>query len=782
MTLSPNKIIMPYTAVLVESPAKCGKIEKYLGPGYKCMATFGHLRALDDLKKIDIDNNFRPTFTNVTTKSRQISNLRKFVNQADEVLLAADDDREGEAIAWHVCQLFSLPVETTKRIIFHEITEGALKAAVSSPTRINMEVVRAQQARQILDLLVGYKVSPILWSKISFKTKSALSAGRCQTPALRIVYDNQKEIDAAPGRKVYTTTGYFTKSVLPFVLDKNHEDEKSMEAFLVDSASHEHVYSCGSVRQTTKNPPTPYTTSGIQQAASNELRLSPKLTMDACQKLYEGGYITYMRTDSTTYSKEFLETAKKLIAKEYGTDYINSEVDGLAERKEEKKSKSKKSKKKKDEESTAQEAHEAIRPTDITREQVDEALDNREAKVYLMIRRNTLESCMAPAKYDGVTAKVSAPQDATYKFSTEQVVFPGWKKVAGYEETNKDFGYLQTLKEGQIDYKKIVSKVTMKDLKSHYTEAKLVQLLEQKGIGRPSTFSSLVDKIQERGYVKKANVEGKSIECVDFTLEGDMLSEEKTERSFGGERGKLVIQPVGVLVAEFLIQHFDALFNYDYTKKMEDELDLIAKGESIWHDLCRGCLDQINQLAEPLGSVDRQTITIDDKHTYMVAKYGPVIKCTSGGKTSFKKVRDDIDLEKLRNGEYELDEIVVTAAPSRSGRALGKLDGEEVTLMNGRFGMYVVWKGGKTNLNTEIKYEDITLADAESKLKDTFKPRKLSDSASIRSGKYGHYIYYKTQTMTKPRFLDLKKYDGDYMKDSATTVKKWVKDAYNMTL
>jgi DNA topoisomerase-1 len=773
---------MPYIAVLVESPAKCGKIEKYLGAGYKCMATFGHLRSLENLNHVDISNNFTPTFTNVSSKSRQISALRTFINQADDVMLAADDDREGEAIAWHVCQLFNLPVNTTKRIIFHEITESALRSAVSSPTRINMEVVYAQHARQVLDLLVGFKISPILWSKISFKTKCALSAGRCQTPALRLIYDNQKEIDSSPGRKVYSTTGYFTKKMLPFSLDKNHEGEEAMEKFLEETVSHDHTYLCSEPRKSTKNPPTPYTTSAIQQAASNEMRLSPKATMEACQKLYEGGYITYMRTDSTTYSKEFIDTAKVIITNTYGVNFVHPEVDALAERKggDEKKGKKKKGKKK-EEDSTAQEAHEAIRPTDLAREAVDDTLENREAKLYAMIRRNTLESCMAAATYTGVTGKVTAPEEATYKYSTEQVVFPGWKVVAGYEETNPNYQYLLTLKPGPIDYKKVTSKVTMKDLKNHFTEAKLVQMLEQRGIGRPSTFSSLVDKIQARGYVKKTNVEGKEIECVDFTLEDEELSQETANRSFGGERGKLVIQPVGILVVEFLLEHFGPLFEYDYTKAMEDTLDQIAKGNSIWHELCRSCLNQIDELAEPLGSVDKQMITIDEDHTYMVAKYGPVIKCVKNGKTSFKKVKEDIDLDKLRRGEYSLSEIVLTNAAKKS-RILGEVNSNNVELKNGRFGMYVDYDGAKYTVNCEKPFEEVTIDDVREVIDNSLKPRKLNGNASIRKGKYGPYIYYKTVKMSKPRFLDLKRYDGDFMKDPISTITEWANQTYKIKL
>ena len=548
---------MTYTVVIVESPAKCGKIEKFLGPGYKCVASFGHIQQLNGLGSINIDNNFEPTFTECDSKKQQISKMRKLIVGADDVMLAADDDREGEAIAWHICQVFKLPVATTKRIIFHEVTESALKRAVSEAITVNMDVVHAQQARQVLDLLVGYKISPVLWQKISQKTKSGLSAGRCQTPALRLIYDNKRDIDASPGRKVYNTTGYFTSKNLPFTLNHNHDNEENMGEFLESTVNHDHVYKCGPVRSTTKQPPSPYTTSGLQQASSNELRISPKETMKACQKLYEGGYITYMRTDSMTYSIEFIKKASEHIKKSYGEEYPHAEIERLAERGEKKKKKSKKTKKKKEEEPAAQEAHEAIRPTNILCEEVSPDMTPKEAKMYKLIRRNTLESCMAAATYSAVTGIISAPDDYEYRYSTEQVVFPGWKAVAGYEKVNEEFAYLQTLrKNAVIEYKKMISKVSMKDLKTHYTEAKLVQLLEQNGIGRPSTFSSLVDKIQERNYVKKDNVKGKTLKCVDFELVEEELSEIENNREFGNERNKLVITPLGVSGSRVLDKTF----------------------------------------------------------------------------------------------------------------------------------------------------------------------------------------------------------------------------------
>tara|TARA_B100000902_G_scaffold397102_1_gene459906 strand:+ start:6236 stop:8593 length:2358 start_codon:yes stop_codon:yes gene_type:complete len=785
---------MTYTLLIVESPAKCAKIEKYLGPGYKCLASFGHICELNGLGSIDVKNNFEPKFSIMDSKRQQISKLRSAIAQASDVMLAADDDREGEAIAWHICQVFNLPISTTKRIIFHEITKPALTKAVKEAGLINMNTVYAQQARQILDVLVGYNISPILWQKISQNTKTGLSAGRCQTPALRLIYENQQAIDAAPGRKVYNTTGYFTKKNLPFVLNHNHDEEDEMAKFLEDSAEHDHVYTCSEPRKAIKKQPTPFTTSTLQQAASNELRISPKETMRLCQTLYEEGYITYMRTDSTTYSKEFLDESKKFIEKTYGDTYVRGDLETLSERNEasngvgvgvSKKgaSSKKRAATKKVADTNAQEAHEAIRPTDITVIEADEGVGARECKLYLLIRRNTLESCMAQATYRTVTATLTAPDEYEYRYTSEQVVFPGWKIVAGYEKVSPDYAFLQAIKKGSVlDYKNIVAKVTLKDLKTHYSEARLVQLLEHNGIGRPSTFSSLVDKIQERNYVKKENVKGKKVKCVDFELTDTELLESETEREFGNEKGKLVLQPLGTLVIEFLIDHFDTMFQYEYTKNMEAMLDVIAKGEKVWHELCGECLKEIEILSEGLIE-ERITIPIDESHTYMVAKYGPVIKCNKGGKTTFKKVKEDIDLNKLRAGEYKISEIVDETTNKCDD--LGKHKGSSVILKNGQYGPYVEWGSTKHSVKLDKCIDEITLIDVIPLLTEKNGKsivREIDDYTSIRTSKYGDYVYHKKPSWKKPRFIKLQDFVTEHGENSYKTcelslLREWLKSA-----
>lgn len=809
---------MAYKLIIVESPAKCNKIESILGSGYKCISSFGHIRQLSGLKSIDIKNNFKPTFTNVEGKNQQISKLRKMIKECNEVIIASDDDREGEAIGWHICDLFKLPIEHTKRMIFHEITETAIKESIKNLTKINMNVVYAQQARQILDILVGFIISPILWKQIS-QNKQSLSAGRCQTPALKLIYENQQEIDKSPGKKVYKTRGYFTKFNLPFILNHEYNNEEDIVNFLEESVNHEHIFNCEDERKITKNPPLPFTTSSLQQAANNDLRMSPKATMSSCQILYENGYITYMRTDSRNYSKEFLDNAKSYINKKYGEEYSSKDLYSLCkdetkentEDKVENNDKSKKTKKKKqdkEKDNNAQEAHEAIRPTNICIDDLpinQKNITTKEIKLYKLIYRNSLESCMESAKYIGITSTITAAESKIYKYSCEQVVFPGWKIVAGYEKETKEFKYLQTLKPNlRMDYNKITSKVTMKDLKTHYTEAKLVQLLEQKGIGRPSTFSSLIEKIQERGYVLKTNIKGIKHKCTDFELTDEELSEIETEREFGNENNKLVIQPIGIIVMEFLINNFNDLFAYEYTKNMEDELDLIAKGGKVWHQLCKECLEQIQCLSKDIKFIENKNdniIKIDDNHTYIIGRYGPVIKYDDGEKQKFIQIKENIDINKLRDGEYKLKDII---CDKNKFIILYENENGEVVLKKGKYGYYLENKEKKKSINIndifdkiidedilidKIDKADINLEKVVSllieKKSENGLPRKIDENISIRNGKYGDYIFYKKPTMKQPKFLKLNKFIqlhgvNSYKTCDIITIKEWIYSTYTL--
>lgn len=797
----PKKINTTITLLIVESPAKCKKIEEYLGPGYKCVASYGHLRTIPSLKNIDINNNFNPIYAIIdeAIKKKQIEVLRKEIKKANDVIIASDADREGEMIGFSIIELFKLPLNT-KRITFNEITETAIREAIRNPRTIDMNLVHAQQARQILDVLVGFRISPVLWKLISqCKGKNnSLSAGRCQTPALKLVYENQKEIDNATERKVYNTTGYFTNSNLPFELNKQIEDEDNMIDFLDESTEFSHIYSCSQPAKVFKQPPDPFTTSRIQQVASNELHYSPKETMRICQVLYEGGYITYMRTDSKSYSDEFIDTISNYITNTYNISYINPDLKPSTCTDKTKSSKQKNKKNKSDE--LCQEAHEAIRPTDISLKELPEGLDSKtfgskERRMYRLIWTNTLESCMSAASFYSITANISAPMDSKYSYSTELIDFPGWKIVENkFSQENKDYHYLQTIKRNSpIQYKKICSKVTIKGTKMHYTEARLVQLLEEKGIGRPSTFSSLVDKIQERGYVKKEDIKGKEIFCRDFELENGEICEVENKREFGNEKGKLVIQQLGIIVMEFLDKHFNSLFNYDYTCLMEASLDKIAKGDLIWYEICRQCNAELDSLIKDTSEEDRLEFKIDENNTYIVGKYGPVIKCVeeNNGKEeiSFKKIKKDIDISKIKNGDYELEEIVDTSKTANTHYILGKYEGYDVVLRKGKFGLYISW-GENTKTLKELgnrPIENITFDEVKHIIEQgSGVVRQINQYLSIRKGPKGDYIFYKNAKMKKPAFYDIKSFSTDTKEDykicDIVILKSWITEKYNINL
>jgi DNA topoisomerase-1 len=890
------------TLIIVESPAKCQKIESYLGKDkYMCLASFGHIREIEDgLKSIDIDHEFKTKFAIMSSKQGQVAKLRAAIASADEVILATDDDREGEAIAWHLCQVFNLSVERTKRIIFHEITEPAIKAAVAAPRTIDMSLVHAQQARQILDLVVGYKISPVLWTYVAHTN---LSAGRCQTPALRLIYDNYKDIEGAAAggtgaTMVYSVSGIFTKLNLTFHLSRDLESTETLERFIQETAVAPDTAfraKVGASKKVTKAPPRPYSTSTLQQAASNDLHLSPKDTMFVAQKLYEGGYITYMRTDSKVYSAEFVTKACGYIRGRWGgaggaggagtgddlIGNIGSVTGGTGGT------------------GGTEAAHEAIRPTDISRTLLPQSCHPREHRLYSIILRNTLESLMAPAICQTITMAIPSPVPVTgpdaaaaeYRHTAEQVIKPGWKLVAGYEADAKEYTYFASLATSAsantqpTPYKKIMTKCSMRNTKSHHTESGLVQLLEKMGIGRPSTFSSLIDKIQERGYVKLQDVRGKSLECIEYTITdaaagGIRKIESKIEvREIGGETRKLVIQPLGIIVIEFLLEHFAPLFEYEFTKNMETQLDEIATDGMVWHELCYKCWFDVTAQLQELKErgVVKEEIKIDDNHSYILSKNGPVIKCRVADaadeddedddddeddedddddedednsvslsihspakekkpKFIFKPVRQDLDYAKILRGEYSLAYMigeenaagVAAAVTAGGGRVLGQHQGQDIVIKSGKYGAYVAWgcqnislrpllgissskaAGKYTRKETkQTKSEfDLTLQEVvafinssrgvaapesecdgggESATATTATTtattgivRTIDEHTSIRNGRFGPYIFYKTVKMSKPDFIPLKGFaqlHGNYATCDISLLKAWVAGA-----
>ena len=759
--------------IIVESPAKCKKIEGFLGNSYKCIASFGHFREFTNgLKSIDFNNNYKADYKVSHNKKKYVNIMRASIKKASEVILATDDDREGEAIAWHICKLFNLPILTTKRIIFHEITKKAILQAVNNPTRLNMDEVRAQQARQILDLIVGFTISPVLWKYISRNTEKGLSAGRCQTPALNLVYENDLECKKAKGETVYETKGTFTHMNILYKLNKSFIEKDTVIDFLEKSKDFKYELNTGEKKRVKKSPPKPFTTSTLQQKASNSYNFSPKTTMKLAQTLYENGYITYMRTDNPKYSLDFIDSTKNYIQQKWNSKYIGNKLDKISL----KNDKSEKNEKNEKNENLAQEAHEAIRPTDILKDTVQNPkIGNMEKKLYNLIWTNSLESCMASSIYDVISSYIDAPdslkhKNVKYKNNCEKNVFPGWEIVKGVNNDDDIFEFINSLQESKkVGYREIKSEITIKKLKTHYTEARLVQLLEKKGIGRPSTFSSLVSKIMERLYVKKMNIVGKKMECENFILKEE-IKEEKIKKSFGDEKNKLVIQPVGIIVIEFLNKYFDNLFNYDYTKNMEGNLDKISGGKFKLKKLCDECRKEIDlaikNISRKEGSPKRDSkmkkgIKIDDKHRWIIGKYGPVILCEEGGNVSFKKVKPDIDIEKLKKGGYKIEEIILTN--ENKAKTLGQIDGENIIVKKGKFGLYFSFKGKNKSLKyVDKKIQDITLDDVKKVIEKNVSKKssilkEISKTASVRQGKFGPYVFYKTENMKKPRFISIKK-------------------------
>jgi len=835
--MAPKKFVMKKTQVpasvssamyliIVESPSKCAKIESFLGKEYSCIASMGHIRHIAGLSSIDVANQFAIKFDILPDKKDHVQVLKSAVAKFSKknIIIATDDDREGEAIAWHICEVCALNVATTQRILFHEITEPAIKAAVKNPTKINMDLVRAAHARQVLDMLVGFKISPLLWKYLYCNKKNSLSAGRCQTPALRLVYDNMKEREAASTEFSYNAilssnailsykiTAIFFQQRLSFSLhiDSEHSiTQPNVQQFLEKSKTHEHILSIGKTRETFASPPKPFSTSQLLQTASNRLRMSPKETMANCQKLYQDGLITYMRTDSTKYAAEFLQEAEHYISEKYGASTIGDFA--------------------KIEQKDAANPHEAIRVTHIETASINNT-EQRLASLYALIWRNTVESCMAPAKYEATTLTITAPSidsfGTYYKHILEIPLFLGWKLVVAsskkmderepdeneesesvinsmtQEEGRGLLMYLQAIK-GAIKYQQIAATVVMRNTHSHYTEATLIKRLEDYGIGRPSTFAFLVETIVERGYVKCQDVAGITQKITEFVLTDKNIRATVKEKTFGEEKKKLVIQPVGIMTVEFLTQHFNELFSYDYTKNMELDLDIISKGERTWYELCDKCNGELKEWMKPVLSKKQVFNVIQDfdgdeddgddhesttPYVVSIGQYGPVLKRTvtdeSGNKkTEYRPIKRgfSLNMDTLKQGKYKLEDLMEITMD------LGEYQGFQLSVKEGKYGTYVKWgentesiKGVELNKESILNYLENKRNGTLTTKSTTSTTRVINENLSIRIGKFGPYVFYKTPTMKKPAFYPMKKVPFKYTECDAAVILQWINTTYQL--
>jgi DNA topoisomerase-1 len=785
--------------IIVESPAKCKKIESFLGSQYTCIASKGHLRTISNLKDIKTKPHFKIEFSNIKGKEEHIEWMRNIISKysPEHIYLGTDDDREGMAIAWHICMLFGLPIEQTPRIVFNEITKSALERAIQNTTRIDMNIVHAQNARQVLDMYVGFKISPYLWKFLFSNKSSSLSAGRCQTPALRLVYDNACEIDEYIKMGIqtkYKIGATFFGQNIQFDLTTELDKSPDVEQFMEESKTFSHILTLGTTKESVHQPPKPLNTSRLLQVASNTLSLSPKHTMDLCQILYQSGYITYMRTDSTCYSKEYLSKAKNYIVSSWGDEYVG-DLENI-------------------ENKNAVNPHEAIRVTQIENTEVNSD-DIKLCSLYKLIWRNSIESCMSPCVMKCTPAIISAPQNKEYKHIIEIPKFNGWRSVKNITEKQAEGSgillYLQSIAKSKspATYNKIDATVKLSHQKpSHYTEASLIQKLEDLGIGRPSTFSSIIETIKERGYIEKQEVPGEKVSCIEYMLEGSTISKHDYIKIFGAEKNKLVIQPLGIETILFLTKHFNPLFSYEYTKNMELQLDQIALPQSnliVWYSICKECSDQIKELSKNI-TIQKQIYDLEDGYELCFQKYGPVIRKKreevdnendidiESDKYEYKSIKKNIhlDLEKLRKGEYKLDDLLETTQIH-----IGDYDGANIYLKSGKFGIYIEWGEKRisckeipemTNILDINKISPDQVFQIVKNMNDIRHPngknvlRTIDNNMSIRKGKYGPYVFYQTPSMQKPAFYSMSKYKKGYMECDVSTFKQWVRDTHGVTI
>jgi DNA topoisomerase-1 len=760
--------------IIVESPSKCEKIESYLGSQYCCIASKGHIRTIEGIKAIDTKGTFEPKFTLISEKKGHVEWMHKIISRFSKpnIILASDDDREGEAIAWHICQEFDLPVETTKRIIFHEVTKPALLESVKTPTIINMDLVKAQHARQVLDIIVGYKISPYLWKYIFNSKSNTLSAGRCQTPALRLVYDNEKEANE-PETK-YKTVGTFFSQHIKYELNREFDKGEEVLDFLEKSKGHKYSLTIGEPKKSIRGSPKPFNTSRLLQASNNVLHISPKETMEVCQKLYQSGFITYMRTESSQYSPVFLEKMKEYIGSQYGEKYLGN-IEDITNK-------------------DNGNPHEAIRVTNIELDHLQSS-ESRLSSMYRLIWKNTVESCMANAEYNNIISRINAPLDLEYHHTIEIPIFVGWKIVGekGVDDEQTAAGslllYLKSIKGTTINHEWIESAVVVRNKRQHYSESTLIHKLEDLGIGRPSTFASIVDTIVERGYVKKTDIEGARTQCHEYKLIENNIESIIREKVFGSEKNKLVIQPTGILAIEFLLKTFERMFSYDYTKTMELDLDLVSSGkESDWKRICANCLKEIRGLSKEIKDLSKQTFPIDKDHELIFAPFGPIIKHKNADeeKSEFLQVKKELklDLERARRGEYTLEDLIEI-----KNNYLGEHEGELVYLRTGKFGPYIECGKRKESVKTitkplnQICLEDVIpfLSNSQQKPEANIL-RRLTEHMSVRKGKFGPYVFYQRPDMKKPEFYNIKKFNEGFFNCEAETLVNWIKDTYGITM
>ncbi|GAW88940.1 DNA topoisomerase I [Flavobacterium psychrophilum] len=667
---------MAKNLVIVESPAKAKTIEKFLGADFQVESSYGHIADLPS-KEIGVDvlNGFTPKYEVSPDKKALVTKLKGLAKKADMVWLASDEDREGEAISWHLAEELKLDPKKTKRIVFHEITKTAILKAIENPREIDYNLVNAQQARRVLDRLVGYELSPVLWRKI----KGGLSAGRVQSVSVRLIVEREREIINFKPVATYSVQAEFTNEAgksFKAKLPKNFNTKKEAEDFLNKNIGS--IYKVGDLetKPTKKTPAGPFTTSTLQQEAARKLYLPVGITMQLAQRLYEAGLITYMRTDSVNLSKDAMEAAQAEIIKSYGKEYAKPRTFV---------NKSK----------GAQEAHEAIRPTDMSRHTVN--IDRDQARLYDLIWKRTLASQMADAELERTNVKIEANNHSElFTASGEVIKFEGFLKVylEGHDDDEEEQeGMLPSMK---VNEKLINNYITATERYSRaaarYTEASLVKKLEELGIGRPSTYAPTISTIINRNYVEKGNLEGQERNYTQLTLQSGKVGEKLLKENTGSDKGKLVPTDIGTIVTDFLVKNFDNILDYNFTAKVEQDFDEIAEGNMQWAKMMQDFYDKFHPTVKDVeANADRESgeriLGIDPKSgkpvSVRLGKFGPMAQI--GAADDEEKTFASL-LKEQNIGNITLEEVLKLFLLPKN---LGTYKGEEIEVSNGRYGPFI---------------------------------------------------------------------------------------------
>jgi len=746
---------MQKNLVIVESPAKAKTIEKFLGKDFKVMSSYGHIRDLKK-KELSVDEvSLEPEYEIPEEKAKLVADLRSKAEKAEKVWLASDEDREGEAISWHLCEVLGLDKQKTNRIVFHEITKPAILEAIEHPRHLDMNLVNAQQARRVLDRIVGFKLSPVLWRKV----KPALSAGRVQSVAVRLIVEREREIQNFQSETYYSVNGIFaltnadgSATEVKAQLANRFKTEEEVTAFLEKCKEATYTVESVTKKPVKRTPAPPFTTSTLQQEAARKLGFTVSQTMMVAQHLYESGRITYMRTDSVNLSKLCLGASKEEIIRLYGQDYSKTRQYHTSSK-------------------GAQEAHEAIRPTYMDQSEIEGTA--QEKRLYDLIWKRTIASQMADAEIEKTTANISiSGTDEQFIAQGEVVKFDGFIKVyresSEDEEQQEEFGHiLPPLKKDQeLTRREIIATERFSQGPQRYTEASLVHKMEELGIGRPSTYAPTISTIQQREYVQKGDKKGEDHPFTVFSLKGKQISQKTRKENIGSEKGKLIPTDIGIVVNDFLMDNFNEIMDYNFTAKVEQDFDKIAEGNETWTDMMQTFYDDfMPEVEKTMNSrnehkAGERQLGTDPKTGrpvfVKIGRFGPVVQIGTADdkdKPQFAQLPKEQSLETITlNEALELFKLP---------RELGDYEHKPVTIGAGRFGPYILHNRKYTSLPKDADPMTITLEEAialieEKREQDNQKHLKIfleDPKLEVLNGRYGPYLTYDGKNYRLPKAM-----------------------------